>query len=64
MKFWNWGKKVNPLVSEKERAVQDITDQLISWSKYSDRQEILAGVLSRVFAYRVHLHKNPRRKEA
>jgi len=59
-----WKKKANPFVSEKEAAVLDITDQLVSWSKYEDREEILSAVLSRVFPQPVHIHRNPRRKEA
>lgn len=49
----------NALVTPKEKAIQNIADQLISWSKYSDRKEILTGVLSRVFTYPCHIHRNP-----
>jgi hypothetical protein len=56
-----WKRSANPLITPKEKAVQDITNQLVNWSKYSDREEILSAVLSRVFPEKVHIHKNPRR---
>ena len=58
-----WQKKANPFVSEKEAAVLDITDRLISWSKYEDRREIITAVLSRVFPQPTHLRRNPVRKQ-
>lgn len=54
----------NSLYTPKEQAIIDISDRLISWPRYEDREEILSAVLSRVFPQAVHIHRNPKKKEA
>ena len=57
--FW---KKNNSLLTEKEKAVLWITAKLSEWSNQTDRMEILDGVCKRAFTNPHHVHADPRKK--
>lgn len=63
--FRLWRKpKVNPLVTEKEQAIQAIADKLKEWSFFIEREEIINAVCGHVFPQKRHVQRNPRHKEA
>ena len=53
-------KKVNPLQTEKEKAIEEIANTIREWSFFSDRKEILNTVCSRVFLEKRHIQRSPR----
>jgi hypothetical protein len=53
-------KKVNPLETEKEKAIRSIIDKVSEWSLFIEREEILNAVCGRVFPLQKrHVQRNP-----
>lgn len=63
--FRLWRKpKVNPLQTEKEKAIEEITSQVREWGFYADRKEILNAVCNRAFLEKRHVQRSPKHKKA